>query len=62
MNMRKWKYANRFRLSAKQTEKLPPLLDQLDRCADDASRRLLLGISKQQKIHLKLKHAQRAAA
>jgi hypothetical protein len=62
MNMRKLKYVHRFGLSTKQADKLPPLLDQLDRCADDASRRLLLGISKQQKIHPKLKNTQRAAA
>lgn len=62
MNVRKLKYVNRFGLSAKKTEKLPPLLDQLDRCADDASRRLLLGISKQQKNHSKLKNTQRVAA
>jgi len=45
---RRGAYTKRFELSEKQRAKLFhgfTLLDQLDACADDSARRLLLGIS-----------------
>jgi histone acetyltransferase (RNA polymerase elongator complex component) len=40
-------YAKRYRLSEVQHHKLGrKLIEQLERCADDAARRLILGVSR----------------
>lgn len=45
---RRCEYARKFRFNGKQTRNLSDsAMDQLDHCADDEARRIMLGISEQ---------------
>lgn len=54
-NERRDAYIRRFRLVVVKPSRMLPcaLLDQLDACADDLARRLLLGVSEKEKEWLR---------